>query len=135
MREIDTSAEAVERLAAIMDSKAAGTSNSLGDAWGDFWCGNAAATLRAIAAERDEWLNRLHEAQVDSLQAYDAMEAAEADRDRLAAENARLREALQRWQHYGCPDCEGDCGSANPPVVGCIMQETRAALAPEPGHD
>jgi hypothetical protein len=40
-----------------------------------------------------------------------------------------LEAALLRWQSYGCPDCSGDCGSANPPVLCCIMQETRAALA------
>jgi len=40
-----------------------------------------------------------------------------------------LEAALLRWQSYGCPDCSGDCGSANPPVFCCIMQETRAALA------
>lgn len=40
----------------------------------------------------------------------------------------RLRIALLRWQNTGCPDCGGDCGDANPPVICCIMQETRAAL-------
>lgn len=39
---------------------------------------------------------------------------------------------LQCWQCYGCPDCGGDCASANPPVAHCIMQETRAALAALP---
>lgn len=47
----------------------------------------------------------------------------------LTAEVDRLREALKRWQYSGCPDCGGDCGSANPPVMCCIMEETRAALA------
>jgi len=46
----------------------------------------------------------------------------------LAAERDALREALLRWQHYSCPDCGGDCGSANPPVAMCLMQQTRAAL-------
>lgn len=54
--------------------------------------------------------------------------AAAAEIARLRAEVAALREALRRWQHYGCPDCGGDCGSANPPVSCCIMQETQAAL-------
>lgn len=40
----------------------------------------------------------------------------------------RLREVLSRWQYSGCPHCSGDCGSANPPVTSCIMEETRAAL-------
>lgn len=51
---------------------------------------------------------------------------------RLAAENARMREALSRWQSYGCPDCGGDCASANPPVLCCLVQETRAALGDTP---
>lgn len=50
-------------------------------------------------------------------------------------ENARLRAALERWRSYGCPDCSGDCGSANPPVSSCIMQETRAILASAPAPD
>lgn len=48
----------------------------------------------------------------------------EADARRIAA----LRTALERWQSYGCPDCSGDCGSANPPVACCIMRETMEAL-------
>ena len=40
----------------------------------------------------------------------------------------KLEAALRRWQNYGCPDCGGDCGSANPPVACCIMTETREAL-------
>lgn len=47
----------------------------------------------------------------------------EADPIKLA------RDALNRWQNTGCPDCRGDCGSANPPVNCCIMIETRDALA------
>ena len=46
----------------------------------------------------------------------------------LEAENERLRRVLARWQYSGCPNCSGDCGSANPPVTSCIMDETRAAL-------
>lgn len=51
----------------------------------------------------------------------------------LLAERDALLAALLRWQHSGCPDCSGDCGSANPPVMCCIMQETRAALAKATG--
>ena len=32
------------------------------------------------------------------------------------------------WQSYGCPDCGGDCASANPPVSMCIMRETRDTI-------
>jgi hypothetical protein len=60
---------------------------------------------------------------------------AAAEIARLRGQVAALREALRRWQHYGCPDCGGDCGSANPPVSCCIMIETRDTLAAteEPG--
>ena len=78
-----------------------------------------AALVAAPASASPYWVHRLA--------ARDAAHLAlVAARD---AEVARLREALARWQHYGCPDCSGDCGSANPPVNCCIMQETRAALA------
>lgn len=36
---------------------------------------------------------------------------------------------LKRWQQHGCPDCGGDCASANPPVTSCIMKETAEALS------
>ncbi|MEC9244618.1 MAG: hypothetical protein VYB05_07600 [Pseudomonadota bacterium] len=41
----------------------------------------------------------------------------------------KLEEALRRFVEIGCPDCNGDCGSANPPVMSCIMQEALAALS------
>lgn len=48
-----------------------------------------------------------------------------------APDTRELVELLRRWESYGCPDCGGDCFSANPPVAMCIMSETRAALAKE----
>lgn len=36
--------------------------------------------------------------------------------------------ALELFQSFGCPLCNGDCGSANPPVTTCPMQIARAAL-------
>lgn len=76
------------------------------------------------------------EAQSDVHQAIATLRALAAERDAERAAAAKMRDALVRWQHYGCPDCSGDCGSANPPVMCCIMQETRAALAQqqEPGR-
>ncbi len=53
---------------------------------------------------------------------YAAFATAEAN-----LENAKA--LLKRWESYGCPDCGGDCSSANPPVSCCIMRETRAAIA------
>ena len=61
---------------------------------------------------------------------YDAC----AEIETQAREIERLRGVLKRWQYSGCPDCSGDCGSANPPVMCCIMEETRAALAGD-SHD
>jgi hypothetical protein len=62
--------------------------------------------------------------------------AAPGESERQLRANAHLMSAapellaaLKRWEHYGCPDCGGDCSSANPPVACCIMQETRAAIA------
>ena len=52
--------------------------------------------------------------------------------DRLKGEVEGLRRVLARWQYSGCPNCSGDCGSANPPVMCCIMEETRAALGEKP---
>jgi hypothetical protein len=46
----------------------------------------------------------------------------------LVAENEKLKATLRLFESYGCPACGGDCSSANPPVMGCPMQEARAAL-------
>lgn len=37
--------------------------------------------------------------------------------------------ALKYWQSQGCPNCSGDCASANPPVTSCPLRETADALA------
>jgi len=50
--------------------------------------------------------------------------------DPPASDVAALVEAAKAFQHYGCPVCSGDCGSANPPVMNCPMQALSAALAP-----
>ena len=50
------------------------------------------------------------------------------DAVRAIPPNTDVKALLQRWQSEGCPDCSGDCGSANPPVSMCIMQETRDVL-------
>ena len=42
---------------------------------------------------------------------------------------AEVLGALGRWYQTGCPDCGGDCASANPPVSLCLPQQTRAILA------
>lgn len=47
---------------------------------------------------------------------------------RLEAKNERLRQALILYYEAPCPICSGDCGSANPPVIGCPVIEARRAL-------
>jgi len=64
---------------------------------------------------------------------YCAPERRDCSRNELAMLDAadrieKLEAALRRWPDYGCPDCGGDCFSANPPVSCCIMMETREAL-------
>ena len=55
----------------------------------------------------------------------DAIKAAMARDD--AAE--KLVEAVRFFQEAGCPNCSGDCASANPPVQFCPMKSASDALA------
>lgn len=50
---------------------------------------------------------------------------ARAGEARLRALLARAGEALMWFESRGCPDCGGDCVSANPPVSMCIMRAAR----------
>jgi hypothetical protein len=75
----DTSAEAVERLAVPLE---AGRMIAAQDQRA------AAATLRALAGERDQW-------RANSLENKMIAEANLRDRDRLAAENARLQQRVE----------------------------------------
>ena len=63
----------------------------------------------------------------------------EADREAVRAEQAaelakfkalaeKLAGALGEMRSYGCPVCNGDCGSANPPVMSCPMSQSCEAL-------
>lgn len=40
-----------------------------------------------------------------------------------------LVNALELFQSFGCPRCNGDCSSANPPVSACPMQDAQRALS------
>ena len=60
--------------------------------------------------------------------AWDAVPR-KADIDGRNAVIAELVGAVRFFESYGCPVCHGDCGSANPPVIGCPMQTARSALA------
>jgi hypothetical protein len=48
--------------------------------------------------------------------------------DLAADEIERLQAALRLYYEAPCPICSGDCGSANPPVIGCPVLEARRAL-------
>lgn len=41
----------------------------------------------------------------------------------------QARRAIEMQRSYGCGRCNGDCGSANPPVLACPMQVAQEALA------
>jgi hypothetical protein len=88
---VDTSAEAVERLAVRLEYRA-GTRLLDGVILPE-----AAATLRALAAERDA-AHLAAAAQADSLGVQ--LRAAEAERDAARAEAARLRAALKRAEQF-----------------------------------
>ncbi len=84
MNELDTSAEAVERLARAMD----GTVK-----WHPGVLTLAAFTLRALVAERDMWRDRLTKAEA---QAVRDITDAYAERDMWRAENIKKQEACEQ---------------------------------------
>lgn len=93
MSDVDTSAETVERLAVLVSSVNCYTLMQNAE--------QIEATLRALAAERDDYKRLAYSAQT-------IRDAATADCDRLAAENARLLEALRGASHEaaGAEDIE-----------------------------
>jgi hypothetical protein len=96
------------------------------------------AEIEALKAERNEAVATLESYRMENgctrgqrtTQWCGAAVSMQDERDAALARAERAEAVLRRWQHYGCPDCGGDCGSANPPVLCCIMQETHAALTP-----
>ena len=54
--------------------------------------------------------------------------ALEAELAKFKALAETLAGALGEMQSYGCPVCNGDCGSANPPVMSCPMSQCAEAL-------
>ena len=47
----------------------------------------------------------------------------------MAGQVAQLTEALEVFQSFGCPVCNGDCASANPPVLACPMLMASRAIS------
>lgn len=87
----------------------------------DFWRDQAADALSALQAENERLRGDLRDERINHIAAREWV-------GRLLAERDRLQAVVRRWESYGCPHCGGDCASANPPVICCIMQETSAAL-------
>jgi hypothetical protein len=65
---------------------------------------------------------------IAELESMIAVHRLAVDVDAMKACIAELKAALNNLMIYGCPACNGDCSSANPPVIGCPMEAARAAL-------
>jgi hypothetical protein len=89
--------------------------------------------ITALEAERDALAEQI-KAMEDGMTAIhmagymDGKKAGESERDALANKLEMAVECIKDWQSAGCPYCQGDCVSANPPIAWCIMAETRATL-------
>lgn len=86
---------------------------------------DAERLLLRVAGERDSYKRNL----AALSEFYDKRVTELLDANNREVERRRaLRGALERWLLYGCPDCSGDCSSANPPVAACIMRESIEAI-------
>lgn len=141
---VDTSAEAVERRAKRMEAAAlvykerapccgegriGGVCRAPACHFGEVMGGlqGGAATLRALAAERDAAVARAERWDTEAAAARIAIPRIEAERDAAQAEIARLREALEYWLHDEEVRDFGEWFEG-----GCKI--ARAALAKETGH-
>jgi hypothetical protein len=119
MTKIDTSAAEVKRLATECDSWQRAAYGG-----GMEWAGNAAATLRALVAERDRWQAQHAAAMSVADSRLATLERAEADRDRLAARVAELEGALGACQIALCR-----CEPWDPKQREATFRAVEAALA------
>jgi len=58
-----------------------------------------------------------------------AVENLRDERDALSARLAEATEIISYFESRSCPNCNGDCASANPPVTYCPMRAAVAFLA------
>lgn len=77
----------------------------------------------------DEWASELSPMRIGKLyEAGAACDEASTALASLQADNEALRAMVERFAYSGCPDCSGDCSSANPPVMSCIMRDANELL-------
>ena len=82
---------------------------------------NVEAIAAALAEERDRAASELGAVSAE-------LEFCRFGNSLLLAKLKAHDALLRQWEGYGCPDCGGDCASANPPISLCIMRETRNAI-------
>ena len=90
----------------------------------------AVEALRERVAELETSSTFLGDMRKAQRQLVEALKRADA----TEAHAVELTVAVETAQSFGCPVCQGDCSSANPPVTNCPMQQYSAALAATPAE-
>lgn len=128
MSDTDTSAEAVERLAGYL------TGHHIYG--GSVVITDAAATLRALLAERDSYKKAVENAVAAIQHNHDEWLKMQAERDAARAEAARLGQAVAKIADDARYYCDHEPVAGWLPRMKDIRDTAREALAAkEPGHE